>query len=194
MSNKCGLVGGGLVALNINLQCPDKENIKMAMLVSQICVVERYRHITDFSHCSRKAVMAYRLYQWTLLSFRWTWLSAWSSLWSALAVWCKTGSRRRWVLHTCYPSPPLLDNCRSWSWDRPEEGVGRCGRTECDVGAGSCPQTCPFGGRWPPCRRRSEGPPPWWQLLMRPPQPLTAPDHSWQNTELWSGAENPLWS
>lgn len=129
--------------------------------------------------------MPYRLYQWTLPSFHWTLLSAWSSAWSALAMWCKTGSHQHWAGHTCCPGPLLLHNCRSLSWDRPNEGLGRWSQTGDDAGAGSCPRTCPSGGRWPPCRRRSEGPPPWWQLQMRPPQPLTAPAHSWQDTEPW---------
>lgn len=147
--------------------------------------------VTVNSHLCVCSEMTYLLYQWTLPSFHWTWLSAWSSASSAPAVWCKTGSHRRWSGHTCCPGPPPLDNCRSWSWDRPEEGLRRWrGRSACDAEAGSCPRTCPFGGRWPPCRRRSEGPPPWCQLLMRPPQPLTATDHSWQNTqESWTGAK-----
>ncbi len=132
--------------------------------------------------CSFK--MVYLLCQWRLLFSHWTWLSAGSYAWSALAVWCKTGSHQHWAWHTCCLGPQLLYNCRSWSWDRPEEGEGRCSQTGWDVGAGSCLLTYPSGGRWPPCKRRSEDPPPWWQLLMRPPQPLTAPDHSWQNAEL----------
>lgn len=126
----------------------------------------------------------YPLYQWRPPSFHWTWLSAGSFLWSELAVWCKTGFPRRWVGHTCCPSPSHHDNCKSWSWDRTAEGAGGYRRTEHDAGAGSCPRTYPSGGRWPPCRRRSEGPPPWWQLLMRTPQPLTAPDHSWNHSSL----------
>lgn len=59
------------------------------------------------------AEKTYPLYRWTPLSFHWTWLSAGSSLWSALAVWCKTGFHRRWVWHTCCPGPSLHDNCKS---------------------------------------------------------------------------------
>lgn len=113
-------------------------------------------------------------------------------------MWCKTGFPRRWVGHTCCPDPSHHDNCKSWSWDRTAEGAGGYRRTEHDAGAGSCPRTYPSGGRWPPCRRRSEGPPPWWQLLMRTPQPLTAPDHSWNHSSLVHSSDglkhDPQWS
>lgn len=140
--------------------------------------------LVQVSFSKMSSQMAHLVYPWTLPSFHWTWLLEQSPGWSEFAVWCKTGSRQHWSGHTCWL---LLYDSRSWSWDRLQEW--QCRWTGCGGGAGSCLQTCPFGGRWPPYRRRCEGPPPWWQLLMRP-QLVTAADHSRQHLPAWNGARD----